>query len=205
MQETDDEFRELYHEWFTTPTPIACTRLAERLRQTGRASEAVDVARNGREKWPGNVSVSVVFGKSCRDSGDPEAALDAFDKVIALDPLNPIAIRNLAELHYERGNWSRCIELFEEFLFEYPGDAEVERMLRKAREAARNSEREARASEEEEQVFPLTDRMAEILSFQAETADFSAPDGGGHERAPRSLFDLFTPDERKELGLEPYS
>jgi tetratricopeptide (TPR) repeat protein len=203
MQETDAELKELYQEWFTTPTPVVCARLAEKLRQGNRASEAEDIARKGQEKWPGNISVNVVLGKSCRDSGDLEGALAAFEKVIAIDPLNLIAIRNLAELHYEKGNWNRCIELFEEFLFEYPGDAEIEKMLRKARESKRNSERDARASETE-QVFPLTDRMAGILSSQSRPVPPPVPEGG-LDRAPRSLFDLFTPDEREELGLKPYS
>lgn len=203
MSETDSELKELYQEWFSTPTPVVCARLAERLRQVGRASEAEDVSRKGQEKWPGNISVNVVLGKSCRDTGDIEGALQAFEKVISIDPLNLIAIRNLAELHFERGNWNRSIELFEEFLFEYPGDAEIEKMLRKAREAKRNADRESR-SEETGQVFPLTDRMAGILSSQTNPPHPGEPEER-HDRAPRSLFDLFTPDEREELGLKPYS
>ena len=202
MSETDNELKELYQEWFSTPTPVVCARLSERLRQGGRASEAEDISRKGQEKWPGNISVNVVLGKSCRDTGDVEGALQAFEKVISIDPLNLIAIRNLAELHFERGNWNRSIELFEEFLFEYPGDAEIEKMLRKAREAKRNADRESR-SDESAQVFPLTDRMAGILSSQSKPVQPVEPEH--HERAPRSLFDLFTPDEREELGLKPYS
>lgn len=203
MPETDSELKELYQEWFSTPTPVVCARLAERLRQGGRASEAEDVSRKGQEKWPGNISVNVVLGKSCRDTGDIEGALQAFEKVISIDPLNLIAIRNLAELHFERGNWNRSIELFEEFLFEYPGDSEIEKMLRKARESKRNADRESR-SDESAQVFPLTDRMAGILSSQSKPVQPVEPEEH-HERAPRSLFDLFTPDEREELGLKPYS
>lgn len=202
MSETDSELKELYQEWFSTPTPVVCARLAERLRQVGRASEAEDVSRKGQEKWPGNISVNVVLGKSCRDTGDIEGALQAFEKVISIDPLNLIAIRNLAELHFERGNWNRSIELFEEFLFEYPGDAEIEKMLRKAREAKRSADRESR-SEESGQVFPLTERMAGILSSQTSPVHPAEPEER-HDRAPRSLFDLFTPDEREELGLKPY-
>lgn len=203
MTETDSELKELYQEWFSTPTPVVCARLAEKLRQCDRASEAEDVARKGQEKWPGNISVNVVLGKSCRDTGDFEGALQAFEKVISIDPLNLIAIRNLAELHYERGNWNRSIELFEEFLFEYPGDPEIERMLRKARESKRNADREAHA-DEPAQVFPLTERMAGILSSQTAPSQAAAQEDN-HERAPRSLFDLFSHEEREELGLRPYS
>ncbi len=203
MSETDAELKELYQEWFSTPTPVVCARLAEKLRQSERASEAQDVARKGQEKWPGNISVNVVLGKSCRDTGEFEGALQAFEKVISIDPLNLIAIRNLAELHFERGNWNRSIELFEEFLFEYPGDAEIEKMLRKARESKRTADRESR-SDEPEQVFPLTERMAGILSSQGKPSASPAGDDNS-DRAPRSLFDLFSPDEREELGLKPYS
>ncbi len=203
MAETDSELQELYQEWFSTPTPVVCARLAEKLRQGKRASEAADVALKGREKWPGNISVNVVLGKVSRESGDVETALQAFEKVLSIDPLNLIAIRNLAELHFEKANWNRSIELFEEFLFEYPGDAEIEKMLRKAREAKRSTERNAQ-SEETGQVFPLTERMAGILSSQEKPSQ-AENSGDSPDRAPRSLFDLFSHEEREELGLHPYS
>lgn len=203
MPDTDTELQELYQEWFSAPTPVICARLAERLRQSDRASEAADVALKGQEKWPGNISVNVVLGKVAREAGDLDTSLQAFEKVISIDPLNLIAIRSLAEINFERKNWNRSIELFEEFLFEYPGDPDVEKMLRKAREAKRNDEREARSAETG-QTFPNTSRMAGILASRengvpAETGD------GSTDRAPRSLFDLFSPDEREELGLKPYS
>ena len=144
-----------------------------------------------------------------------DEALKVFEKVISIDPLNLIAIRSLAEIHYGNENWDRALELFEEYLFEYPGDPDIEGMLKKAREKKKNAAREARVTGQDV-TFPETGRMASILAAQKNTSESGQAEESQAvpsetteaekpvDRAPRSLFNLFTPAECEELGLSAY-
>ncbi|MCP4646488.1 MAG: tetratricopeptide repeat protein [bacterium] len=214
MPQIENDIQELYQKWLSSPTPALCVRLAGKLRRSDRNKEALEVSRKGLASWADNISVNVVFGRCALDEKLNEEALKVFEKVISIDPLNLIAIRSLAEIHFENKNWNRAIELFEEYLFEYPGDPDIEIMLTKAREKKRESAREARVTGQNVS-FPETDRMASILAAQ----NSSVEDGAKAEResqtetpvpekeidrAPRSLFNLFTPAECEELGLSAY-
>lgn len=215
MSNVDSEIQELYQEWLSNPSPAICVRLAGKLRRSGRSEEALDVARKGLADWPDNISVNVVFGKCTLDQELYEEAMKVFEKVISIDPLNLIAIKSLAELHFARENWNRSIELFEEYLFEYPGDPEIEEMLEQARKKKEEARREARLTGQEVS-YPETDRMASILAAQKadgetgtdalspEARDAGKETPANRSRAPRSLYDLFTPEEREELGLSAY-
>ena len=215
MANLESEIQDLYQNWLSEPSPALCVRLASKLRHSGRNTEALEVARKGLDSWQDNISVCVIFGRCALEEKLTSEALEVFDRVVTIDPLNLIAIRSLAEIHFEKGNWNRSIELFEEYLFEYPGDPEIEAMLKKAREKGKEAEREARITGQDVS-YPKTGRMASILAAQGEVKDgvnekksqTVSPDSSNpveqQNRVPRSLFSLFSPDECKELGLSAY-
>lgn len=219
MPNGENEIQELYQIWLSNPAPAICVRLAGKLRRIERNSEALDIARKGLTDWPDNISVNVMFGRCALDNDLIEEATTVFEKVISIDPLNLIAIKSLGELHFEKGNWNRSIELFEEYLFEYPGDPEIEAILEKARKKKEEGLRDARLTGQDVK-YPETGRMASILAAQktggspgkentGEAPSISTDNGPveraeGGERAPRSLYDLFTPEECEELGLSTY-
>jgi predicted Zn-dependent protease len=208
----ENDVQDLYQRWLASPAPALCVRLAGELRRSGRNAEALEVARKGLNSWSDNISVNVVFGRCALEEKLNDEALEVFEKVISIDPLNLIAIRSLAEIHYEKGNWNRSIELFEEYLFEYPGDPEIEDLLKKSREKKKETEREARVTGQDVS-YPDTGRMASILAAQkkADKTDGAGKTKTGAEepaeprnRAPRSLFNLFSAEECEELGLSAY-
>lgn len=214
--DSDKEIQELYQSWLSSPSPALCVRLAGKLRRSGRTSEALDVAGKGLKDWPDNISVNVVFGRSALDENQSAEAMKVFEKVISLDPLNLIAIKSLAELHFQKENWNRSIELFEEYLFEYPGDPEIEEMLTRARSKKEDSQREERLTGQNVS-YPDTGRMASILAAQKKDDGAEVPSTDKQEnspetrstqrnsgRAPRSLFDLFSQEECTELGLTSF-
>ncbi len=215
MPHKENDIQDLYQKWLASPAPALCVRLAGELRRSGRNAEALEVARKGLSSWPENISVNVVFGRCALEEKLNDEALEVFEKVISIDPLNLIAIRSLAEIHYEKGNWNRSIELFEEYLFEYPGDPEIEDLLKKSRDKKKEAERDASVTGQDVS-YPDTGRMASILAAQKKTDETS--DAGKTEvssagadkpaeprnRAPRSLFNLFSAEECEELGLSAY-
>ena len=217
MPNSENEIQELYQSWLSKPSPAVCVRLAGKLRRSNRSAEALDIARKGHADWPDNISVNVIFGRCALDENHLDEAMKVFETVISIDPLNLIAIKSLAELHFEKSNWNRSIELFEEYLFEYPGDPEIEEMLNKARKKKDEALRDARLTGQDVK-YPETGRMASILAAQKpdqtggpgldgpavklDAADTNREER--RERAPRSLYDLFTPEECEELGLSTY-
>ncbi len=218
MPHIESDIQDLYQKWLSAPSPALCVRLAGKLRHSGRNTEALEVARKGLKSWPDNISVNVVFGRCALNEKLKDEALEVFQKVISIDPLNLIAIRSLAEIYYEKEKWNRSIELFEEYLFEYPGDPEIESILKKAKERKKEAEREARVTGQNV-TYPTNDRMASILAAQkkTESADKATPlknekqipaetnaSTDNSSRAPRSLFNLFSSEECQELGLSPF-
>jgi len=239
----EKEISNLYEEWLSRPTPAICARLADQLRQSGRCDESIEVATDGLEQWPDNISINVVLGRSLRNSEKADLASGIFEQVRKLDPLNLIALRNLAEIAFESEQWTRSIGLLEEYLFEYPADSESEKMLEQAKfrsksepssesddstDSTADSATGAEAPEQTPDVFPQTDRMTGILQTQGAQAppepspavqsestavtDPPVPSPAPREtkplpngpREPRSLIDLFSEDERKDLKLEEY-
>ncbi|MCK5036271.1 MAG: hypothetical protein KAS73_10290, partial [Candidatus Sabulitectum sp.] len=162
MPHIENDIQDLYQSWLSLPTPALCVRLAGKLRHSGRNIEALEVARKGLARWQENISVNVVFGRCALEEKLNDEALEVFERVISIDPLNLIAIRSLAEIYYENSNWNRSIELFEEYLFEYPGDPEIEEILKSAREKKKEAAREARITGQDV-TYPETGRMASIL------------------------------------------
>jgi len=211
----EKDIQNLYQSWLSVPTPALCVRLAGKLRHSGRNIEALEVARKGLARWQENISVNVIFGRCALEEKMNDEALEVFERVIAIDPLNLIAIRSLAEIHYQNSNWNRSIELFEEYLFEYPGDPEIEEILKSAREKKKEAAREARITGQDV-AYPETGRMASILAAQKSSSESSenhnpqsnSPDSKfeaeNQTRAPRSLFNLFSTEECEELGLSAY-
>lgn len=225
MAQKEKDIQELYEEWLSKPSPALCVRLSSRLRRESKNKEALEVAEKGLSSWKDNISVNVIYGKCALDENQIDSARRVFENVISIDPLNLIAIRSLAEIHYGKKNWSRSIELFEEYLFEYPGDPEIEDMLKKARLMKKDADKEARITGQDVS-YPKTGRMASILASQGKTEDSSenqdetdietktdiSSSGQSEEykvkptgpREPRSLFNLFSAEECEDLGLKPY-
>jgi len=191
----EGEIDDLYQKWISSPSAVVGARLADRLRQTGRLDEAAEVAGQGLEEWPTNLSLQVVLGRCHLDGGKLEDARKAFMEVRSKDPLNLVALRSLAEIAMSQERWDDAVEVIEEYLFENPTDEEAEQLLEKAKlarkeqpsepeeepEAEEPPAREAPAEEEPEEApeeFPETRRMEKILAGQAESGEASEEDEG---------------------------
>ena len=209
-------------EWISNPSPMLCARLAEILRQDGRLDESREVAETGLRRWKNNTSINVVLGKCYRESGLLEKAMESFAGVNAAQPQNLVALLNLAEIHFQKKNWSAAINYFEEYSFEQPGDDEVRDKLEEAR-SMRNSdtqisiETEEDVPEHDSEVFPKTERMNRVLKSQGilkeafSESEETESDGYSLEddsfivgNSPDSLLEFFSDEEKENLHLKPY-
>jgi len=141
------EIRQLYDDWIANPSAVVCARLADRLRIAGRPAEAIDVAGRGLVDWPASTSIRVVLGRCHREVGNIPEARDAFEKVLASDPLNLFALRGGAEIAMTEGRYADAMKLFGDYLFENQADSEAEKLLEEAtarhREASQQRSRPA--------------------------------------------------------------
>jgi tetratricopeptide (TPR) repeat protein len=216
----------LESEWIGNPSPTVCARLADLLRQTGRLEEASELASAGLRRWPGSSTIGIVLGKSHREAGKLESAIEAFETVLAAQPMNLVALRNLGEICFQRRKWRKAVEYLEEYLLEHAADQDAMEMLQQARRNAdtpdplTDEDEEEPELEDQEQdapsaAFPETGRMARVLEAQGITPpgqtrpaepDRESPPAGGFSEPiePASLFDLFSEEERNELGLSSF-
>ncbi len=213
------ELENIESEWVSNPSPILCARFADILRQMGRYDESRDVADTGLKRWKNNTSITIVLAKCYLDSGLFEKALESFIAVHSAQPQNLVALRNIAEIHFQKENWSEALEYLEEYLFEHPGDEEVRDKLEEARSRMKSSaqmqyDTEEDLSEQEEDIYPQTDRMNKILESQGiNTKPSENPVGTDSAAAevpftdhiaPGSLLGFFSDEERDSLNLKPY-
>ena len=73
--------------------------IAERFRRAGALERAVELCREGLEKFPDHISARVTLGWSLLDLGKYDDARVELEQVLRRAPDNLAAIRGLAELH----------------------------------------------------------------------------------------------------------
>ena len=73
--------------------------IAERFRRAGELERAVELCRDGLQRFPDHLSAQVTLGWSLMDLGRYEEAREALERVLKRAPDNLAAIRGLAELH----------------------------------------------------------------------------------------------------------
>ncbi len=174
------ELEQVESEWVSNPSPILCARFADLLRQSGRFDESFKIAEEGLKQWKDNSSISVVLGKCYLDAGLLEKALEIFEKVRSAQPQNLVVLRNLAEIYFRREEWDRSVRLFEEYLYENPGDEDAREMQEKARSGKGTSIEDLFSEDgsgvtddetmgegtDDDHIFPDTDRMKKVLQSQ---------------------------------------
>src|SRR6187402_1230171 len=73
--------------------------IAERFRRAGALERAVELCREGLQKFPDHISARVTLGWSLLDLGKYDDARVELEQVLRRAPDNLAAIRGLAELH----------------------------------------------------------------------------------------------------------
>lgn len=215
------ELEKVENDWISNPSAILCARFADLLRRKGRLDESREVASTGLIRWKNNISISVVLGKCYNDSGLLEKAMETFEKVNSAQPQNLVALKNLAEIHFQKGYWSKSIHYYEEYLFEQPGDEEARDKLEEARSMKTSATETSPEIDEKESgpddAFPKTDRMNKILESQGigtgavsesvknEYGEFPIEEESAvQQAAPDSLLGYFSDEEKKTLRLTDY-
>ncbi len=111
-----EEIERLESLYAENPEGRVFTHLAEAYRRAGDLDRAHQVLESGLLKHPEYSSAHVVLGRVRADEGDAEGAVEAFRRVIELDPYNMVALRTLGDLSRDLGRPAEAVSYYSELL-----------------------------------------------------------------------------------------
>jgi tetratricopeptide (TPR) repeat protein len=94
------------------PSSIAFAQLADEYRRAGNLEAAEQVCRQGRARHPGYLSARVTLGRTLRERGDLDAAMQELQCVLDSAPDNLAAIRGIGEIHHRHGELEKALEYY---------------------------------------------------------------------------------------------
>jgi len=103
--------------------------LAEELRKVGQFAEAEHVLRTGLVHHPSYLSAWVSLGRVSRDMKNENAAVEALNKALQLDPGNVVAARLLADSYLALGDKLEALKKYKLVHALLPGDEELEAVI----------------------------------------------------------------------------
>jgi len=113
---TNNEIEKLERRWLENPLGLTFASLAEAYRKTGDFGKALETLDVGLAQHPNYVPGHIVRGRCHLDAGDHAQAEVAFNRVIELDPENPIALKGLADLAESEGRLPEAVGRLEALL-----------------------------------------------------------------------------------------
>jgi tetratricopeptide (TPR) repeat protein len=125
-----DEIAKLEALYSANPEGRIFTHLAEAYRKAGDLARARETIERGLERHGDYSSAHVVRGRILIDQGERGEAERAFQRVLALDPENRIALWTLGDLAREAGRPAEALGFYQELLLLDPTDEAAEALVR---------------------------------------------------------------------------
>ena len=119
-----DRLRELQQKYDENPRRYFAP-LANEYRKGGQLKRAIDICRAQLAEMPGHMSGQIVFGQALYESGEFEEARKVFERAIALDPENLIALRSLGDMSLQAGDMGEARTWYTRLLDADPKDTAV--------------------------------------------------------------------------------
>ena len=168
IEKLEQRYRENPDQWFAA--------LADSYRKAGSLDLALDVVKAGLDKRPNYVSGHIVLGRCLLQKPDDVAANQAFEKVLALDAENVIALKALSEISERGGRAADAQRWLTRLLEVDPMNEEAEQALAKLKQAAPAAAPAAEAVEAVEAVAEETPgEVAPVAGFEATAAEAPPP------------------------------
>jgi len=176
------EIEKLERRWNENPSGLMFAPLAEACRKAGSPARALEILEHGLRVHPDYVPALIVRGRCHLEMGGMADAQAAFDQALTRDPVNPIALRSLAEVLERMGRPGEAAERIELLLEVDRGDDEARAVLDRLRQLA----------------SAQTDAPTEAAAAAAESTGAAAPEAAeSTESGPFTLL-----DEGGELAFE---
>ncbi len=125
------EIEKLERRYAENPDGRYFAPLADAYRKAGQVDRALELVRAGIEKHADYLSAHIVLGRCMLDKKDDGGAGQAFQRVLALDAENIIALKSLAEIEERRGDLVQAREWLQKLLHIDPMNADAEADLQR--------------------------------------------------------------------------
>jgi tetratricopeptide (TPR) repeat protein len=119
-----DRLRELQQKYDENPRRYFAP-LANEYRKGGQLKRAIEICRAQLAEMPGHMSGQIVFGQALYEAGEYEEARMVFERAIALDPENLIALRSLGDMSLQAGDSREARSWYTRLLDADPKDTVV--------------------------------------------------------------------------------
>ena len=110
--------------------------LADAYRKAGELDSAITLCQSGLALHPDYVSAHIVYGRCLLDQKNDAAAQDTFQKVLALDPENIIALRILGEIAERNNRFDEAVDWLGRLLNADPMNGDAAEALARAKSRA---------------------------------------------------------------------
>lgn len=127
------DIEKLERRWTENPTGLMFAPLAEAYRKAGDPARALEILEQGLGQHPEYIPALIVKGRCGLDSESLAEAEAAFQRALARDPVNPIALRGVAEVYERTGRPDLAIERLELLLDVDRGDTDARDALARLR------------------------------------------------------------------------
>ncbi|HMG12747.1 MAG TPA: tetratricopeptide repeat protein [Gemmatimonadaceae bacterium] len=119
-----DRLRELQQKFEENPRRYFAP-LANEYRKGGQPKRAIEICRSQLTQMPGHMSGQIVYAQSLYECGEFDEARQVFERALALDPENLIALRSLGDMSLQSGNTVEARKWYQRLLDADPKDPTV--------------------------------------------------------------------------------
>ncbi len=161
------EIEKLERRWAENPKGRNFAPLADAYRKAGELDRAIELCQNGLALHPDYVSAHIVYGRCLIDMKNDAGAQQGFQKVLALDPENIIALKILGDIAERNERYDDAVSWLTRLLNADPMNGD-------AAEALTRAKSKAAAAKPTAPVEPATAATPAIAA--ADTAAMTQPD-----------------------------
>lgn len=124
-----DDIRSLSAALARDPSSLQYVDLAEALRRRGKLGDAVQVAMHGLSRHPEHADGYDCLARIHSDGGNLAEARSAWERVLAIVPEHPGALKGIGFLYFRQGDTKRATDALEHALAADPSDDAAKRAL----------------------------------------------------------------------------
>jgi len=130
------EIEKLEKRWAENPKGRNFAPLADAYRKAGELDRALELCTAGLELHPDYVSAHIVLARCLIDQKNDAGASEVFQRVLALDPENVLALKILAEIAERGGRFDQAVEWLGRLLTADPMNGDAAEALARAKSKA---------------------------------------------------------------------
>lgn len=157
--------------WARKPGNRGFVRFAQALVREGQADRAVQVLKDGLQKWPNDLAAHLLLSSIAGEKGDGALQRTSLENAVAADPRSPAALWSLGSLLASHQYFQQSRLWLERYVALYPSHAQATELLRSV---ISSLEAEGSRMASASVAIPLEESPADLVegTFATQTMSF---------------------------------